>query len=98
MNGKTFLALALLVSLLTSPLPATVVMFENVKLPAASEMDGLQAVKDYGDHVSSVSSGVLACAAVSGVGPVLACEAPLGGEHRHRVLGHRWESYSGLRR
>ena len=57
MNGKTFLALALLASLLTSPLPATVVMFENVKLPAASEMDGLQAVKDYGDHVSGVSSG-----------------------------------------
>ena len=36
MNGKTFLALALLASLLTSPLPATVVMFENVKLPAAN--------------------------------------------------------------
>lgn len=57
MNGKTFPALALLASLLTSPLPATVVMFENVKLPAANEMDGLQAVKGYGDHVSGVSSG-----------------------------------------
>ena len=57
MNGKTFLLLVLLVSLPAPRLPATVLLFENLELPPAREMDGLQSVKDYGDHVTGISSG-----------------------------------------
>ena len=57
MKVTTFLALIFLATIPSTRLPATVLLFENVKLPQASEMDGLQSVKGYGDHVSEVSSG-----------------------------------------
>jgi len=46
-----------LVGLATPPAAATVVLFENVNLPVAKELDGLQSVTGYGDNVTGVSAG-----------------------------------------
>lgn len=36
---------------------ATMILFENVNLPRDKELDGLQSVAGYGDHVTDVSAG-----------------------------------------
>ena len=57
MRGIILLMLVLAAVFPSSRLTATVLLFENVKLPIAREMDGLQSVPGYGDHVSGVNSG-----------------------------------------
>ena len=56
MKARTLAILALL-ALVTSPASATVLLFENLGLPMAQELSGLQAVRGYGDHVTAVSTG-----------------------------------------
>jgi len=46
-----------LVLLTATPVSATVLLFENVGLPVARELEGLQSVTAYGDRVTGVSSG-----------------------------------------
>ena len=62
MNQCLFSRMCLLVcgallALAQAPAPATVLLFENLALPMARELDGLQSVQDYGDHVSSAHTG-----------------------------------------
>ena len=47
----------MLLALAQTPATATVLLFENLALPMARELDGLQSVQDYGDHVSSAHTG-----------------------------------------
>ncbi|NIP92726.1 MAG: hypothetical protein GWO24_04375, partial [Akkermansiaceae bacterium] len=49
--------IALLAALTSTPTTATILLFENVNLPQARELDGLQGVKGYGDHVSDAGTG-----------------------------------------
>ena len=48
---------ALTVFLSASPSWATILKFENVKIPASKELHGLEFAKNYGDYVTSSSSG-----------------------------------------
>ena len=51
------LVCGVLLALAQTPATATVLLFENLALPMARELDGLQSVQDYGDHVSSAHTG-----------------------------------------
>ncbi len=53
-SGKSVFVVVLLVALAAPPASATVLLFENVKLPIAKELDGLQSVTGYGDLVKDV--------------------------------------------
>ncbi|MFP6612944.1 MAG: hypothetical protein VB835_11590 [Pirellulales bacterium] len=56
---KSFTGLAAFIAGVLTALPsaATELRFENVKLPLARELDGLQSVAGYGDNVTGVSTG-----------------------------------------
>ena len=57
MRRKNILLMVLLVTLPASRLTATVLLFENVRLPIDKEMAGLQSVPGYGDHVTGTGAG-----------------------------------------
>ena len=57
MRRKNILLMVLLVTIPASRLTATVLLFENVRLPIDKEMDGLQSVPGYGDHVTGTGAG-----------------------------------------
>ena len=57
MVRQRILIMALLIGGAPQSVLATIFLFENVNLPAAKELDGLQSVKNYGDHVKGVSTG-----------------------------------------
>ena len=57
MCRKNILLMVLLVTLPASRLTATVLLFENVRLPIDKEMAGLQSVPGYGDHVTGTGAG-----------------------------------------
>lgn len=56
-GGKNVAVMAVLLALAASPASATILLFENVGLPMSRELEGLPAVKNYGDRVTGVSTG-----------------------------------------
>jgi len=68
---RTFLTivwLLLVLASVTAPAGATVLLFENVGLPMAQELRGLQSVKNYGDNVTAVSTAGFANSFAQGNG------------------------------
>ena len=57
MFGKKLLAVCMVFLGALSQVPATVILFENVGLPAARELEGLQSVRDYADNVTGSGTG-----------------------------------------
>ena len=56
-TSVSLLICGVLLSLAAAPATATILLFENIALPLARELDGLQSVQDYGDHVRNANTG-----------------------------------------
>ena len=97
-SGMSVLMVVLLTALATPPAAATIVLFENVRLPVAKELDGLQSVKGYGDHVNGLSAGGFKDSFAKGNGwtPNIALDFSAGNDRKTvNSWRHGWDGGDG---